>query len=168
MARVTTKIGDVFSAHVDDDNKRYFQLIAFDLTMLNSDVIRAFKARYPLDAEPDISEVVHDEVDFHTHVAVNLGVKMGQWDKVGNSAEIGPPFSLIFRDTLDYMRKVGQPPVVISSNWRVWHINDATMTEVGKLEGENRKAEIGLIVRPAGLIEMLKGNKYPPNYPEFE
>ena len=43
MARISTKIGDVFSVKVDENNKKYFQLVAFDLTQLNSNAIRAFK-----------------------------------------------------------------------------------------------------------------------------
>lgn len=43
MVRVVTKVGDVFSVKLDNEMKKYFQLIAFDLTQLNSDVIRAFK-----------------------------------------------------------------------------------------------------------------------------
>ena len=39
MVRVVTKIGDVFSVKLDNEVKKYFQLIAFDLTQLNSDVI---------------------------------------------------------------------------------------------------------------------------------
>ena len=39
MARVYTKIGDVFSVKIDENSKKYFQLIAYDLTQLNSDVI---------------------------------------------------------------------------------------------------------------------------------
>ena len=42
MARVYTKIGDVFCANLGD-YKKYFQLVAYDQTQLNSDVIRAFK-----------------------------------------------------------------------------------------------------------------------------
>jgi hypothetical protein len=44
--RISTKIGDVFSAKIDGNTKKYFQLIAFDLTQLNSDVIRGFKKVY--------------------------------------------------------------------------------------------------------------------------
>ena len=42
MVRVTTKIGDIFSVNINETEKKYFQLIAFDQTQLNSDVIRAF------------------------------------------------------------------------------------------------------------------------------
>ncbi|RYD87997.1 MAG: hypothetical protein EOP54_27945 [Sphingobacteriales bacterium] len=38
MKLVNTKIGDVFCVKIDDSTKKYFQLIAYDLTQLNSDV----------------------------------------------------------------------------------------------------------------------------------
>jgi hypothetical protein len=167
MARVVTKIGDVFSVKIDDDVKKYFQLVAFDLAQLNSDVIRAFKTSFPLDACPDLAEVVSDEVDFHVHCVTSLGVKMGLWEKLGK-AEVGDTSSILFKDTLDYGYKVGEERVRVSSNWRVWHINDECFTEVGRLEGENRRAEMGLVINPNGIVEMLRGNKVPLNYPGFE
>jgi len=41
--RLKTKIGDVFSVPINEEEKRYMQLIAFDLTQLNSDVVRILK-----------------------------------------------------------------------------------------------------------------------------
>jgi len=73
MARIRTKIGDVFSVPLDNINKKYFQYIANDLTQLNSDVIRAFVKRYPIDAVPDLLDVVRDDVDFHAHVRHKVG-----------------------------------------------------------------------------------------------
>ena len=52
MKRVRTKIGDMFSVKVSENEKKYFQLIAFDLTQLNSDVIRAFKKVYGIEEQP--------------------------------------------------------------------------------------------------------------------
>ena len=43
MIRSNTKLGDIFCVKIDENNKKYFQYIANDLTQLNSDVIRAFK-----------------------------------------------------------------------------------------------------------------------------
>ena len=76
MARISTKIGDVFSVKVDENNKKYFQLITFDLTQLNSDVIRAFKKAYPIDITPDLSEIVDGEIEFYAHCVTKWGMKM--------------------------------------------------------------------------------------------
>ena len=63
--RVVTKIGDIFSVKISEIEKKYFQLIAFDLTCLNSDVIRAFKKSYTVDEKPDLSKIITDEVQFY-------------------------------------------------------------------------------------------------------
>jgi hypothetical protein len=168
MARANTKIGDVFSVRIGNNSKKYFQLIAFDLTQLNSDVIRAFKKVYPFNANPDLSEIVKEEVEFYVHCVTKLGLKMNFWESVGNIYEIGSITDILFRDTNDYGSKIGEDPINISNKWYVWRIGDKNFNRVGKLEGENRKAYIGIVMNPLGIIELLKGNKYPVNYPEFE
>lgn len=168
MAKTNTKIGDVFSVKIDDNNKKYFQLIAFDLTQLNSDVIRAFTKVYPINTNPDLSEIVKDEVGFYAHCVTKIGLKMGYWESVGNTAEIGNTTDILFKGSEDYGTKVGEEPIKVSHKWYVWHINDKDFTRVGKLEGENKKAYTGIVMNPLGIIELLKGNKYPINYPEFE
>lgn len=67
MVKANTKVGDVFSVKLDDRSKKYIQYIANDLTQLNSDVIRAFKTGYPIEAKPDLSLVVKGEVEFYAH-----------------------------------------------------------------------------------------------------
>jgi hypothetical protein len=168
MARANTKIGDVFSVKLDDNSKKYFQLIAFDLTQLNSDVIRAFKTVYPINATPDLVEVVNGAVEFYAHCITKLGLKMNFWEYVGNITEIGTIKDILFRDTSNYGSKAGEKPIKVSNNWYVWHINDKDFTRVGKLEGENQKSYIGIVINPLGIIELLKGNKYPINYPGYE
>jgi len=167
MTRSNTKIGDVFSVRIDDGIKKYFQYIASDLTQLNSDVIRAFRKVYPINAKPSLPEIINGEVEFYAHCVTKLGLKMKLWESVGNSDEIGNTTQILFRDTNDYGSKVGKEPIKISQNWYVWRINDKDFTRVGKLEGENRKAYIGIVMNPLGILELLKGNKYPVNYPNY-
>jgi hypothetical protein len=168
MARANTKIGDVFSARIDDNNKKYFQYIISDQMQLNSDVIRAFKEVYPMNTNPDLSQVVNGEVDFYVHCVTKLGLKMHLWELVGNTTEIGSTAHILFKDTNDYGSKEGEEPVKVSRRWHIWHINDHNFTRVGSLKGENRKANMGLVINPLGIIELLKGNKYPVFYPDFE
>ena len=165
---MNTKIGDVFSVKVDNENKKYFQLVAFDLTQLNSDVIRAFRKAYPLNVNPDLSEIVNGEVEFYAHCVTKSGLKMNLWDKIGNTKEIGNTSQILFRGTSDSGSKIGEEPIKISQNWYVWHINDEDFIDVGKLEGENRKAEIGVVVNPYDIIDRMKTGKYKFFYPEFE
>ena len=168
MARVQTKIGDVFSVKIDENTKKYFQLIAFDLTQLNSDVIRAFKKQYAINENPTLTEIIQDEVDFYAHCVTKSGVKMDCWEKVGYIKEVGTLNHILFRDTNDYGCKEDEEPIKVSDKWYVWHINDKNFTRVGKLQGENRKSYIGIVINPLGIVELLRGNKYPPFYPDFE
>lgn len=167
MARVSTKIGDVFSVRIDKSSKKYFQLIAFDLTQLNSDVIRAFKDAYPIDTTPDLSEIVNGEIDFYAHCITRLGLKMNLWEKIGNNDEIGDTIHVLFRGTEDSGKLVDEEPIQISEKWYVWNINEK-FRDVGKLKDKNREAEIGVIVNPYDIVERIKTGKYNFFYPGFE
>ena len=121
-----------------------------------------------LDEKANLSEIVNGEVEFYAHCVTKWGVKMNLWEKVGNNKEIGALEHILFRDTNDYGCKVGEEPVKISSKWYVWHINDENFTRVGKLVGENRNAEIGVVVNPYDIVARIKTGKYNFIYPSFE
>jgi hypothetical protein len=159
--RANTKIGDVFSVTINNNSKKYFQYIVSDLTQLNSDVIRAFKSVYTNEANPDLYEVISGEVEFYAHCITRLGLKMRFWEKVGNITEVGNFQKILFRSSAD------NPRTKISHNWWVWKINEE-QKEVGKLEGENRKAEIGSIIPPDSIVYRMQAGKYDFVYPEFE
>lgn len=167
MARVIIKIGDIFSVKIGENNKKFFQLIAYDSTQLNSDVIRAFKKIYAISDHPDMQEIVNDEVEFYAHCFTKLGVKLGYWEKVGKSASIGQTKHILFRDTNDYGHKLGEEPVKISHKWYIWRINE-NFHRVGELKGENKKAEIGVVVSPPNIIDRMKTGTYKFVYPGFE
>ncbi|CAM4172480.1 hypothetical protein F901_02603 [Acinetobacter dispersus] len=161
MARANTKIGDIFSVKLDENRKKYFQLIAFDLTQLNSDVIRAFNKVYSPNDNPDLLELVSGEVEFHAHCVTKFGLKLGFWAKVGNIAELGS-IDVLFRSCGDRSQKVK-----VSQDWWVWKVNEE-QRQVGKLEGENRKAEIGSVIPPDSIVHRIKTGTYDFVYPEFE
>ncbi|WP_312788857.1 hypothetical protein [Sphingobacterium sp.] len=166
--RVATKIGDIFSVKMENNKIKYFQLIAFDQTQLNSDVIRAFKKQYTIDHKPDLPEIINDEVDFYAHCITKLGVKMNLWEKVGSISEVGEINNILFRGSNDSGVKVGGDTIKVSHRWYIWHINDKDFTRVGKLVGENRKAELGVVVNPYDVIDRLKTGTYNFFYPDFE
>jgi len=167
MARIITKVGDVFCVKLTESTKKYFQLIAFDLTQLNSDVIRAFKKEYPIETNTELLDVIKDEVEFYTHCNTNLGIKLNLWEKVGCIEEIGKTADIIFRGSSDSGSKPGEQ-IKLSSNWYIWRIGDGDFTKVGKLVGENRKAEIGIIVNPYDVVERLSTGKFSFFYPDYE
>jgi hypothetical protein len=155
MARINTKVGDIFSVKVDNNSKKYMQYIVSDLTQLNSDVIRAFKKEYPIDANPDMSGIVKGEIQFYAHCVTKWGIKLGYWEKVGNVADVGKIDHILFRSSEDR----GNPEVKISYNWWVWKINQE-QKRVGKLTGENQKAEIGSVIPPDSIVHRMRTGEY--------
>ena len=143
-----TKIGDVFCAKIDDNHKKYLQYIVSDLTQLNSDVIRAFKKVYPINVNPDLSEIVNGDVDFYAHCVTKAGIKRGLWDTVGNIQDIGSIEHIIFKDKEDFKR------LDIQNDWRVWRINEE-YEHVGELKGQNKKAYLGLVFQPNDIVHKL-------------
>lgn len=166
--RIVTKIGDVFSVKIDEKTRKFFQLIAYDLTQLNSDVIRAFKRTYSYDEMPKMSEIVKGEVAFYAHCVTRAGIKFGYWEKVGRCDFSDTVDHIIFRDTEDYATMPGEHPITVSNNWYIWRIGDADFTDVGRLVGENRMAEIGLVFEPQSIVHRIRTGSYPWDYPDFE
>ena len=169
IKRIRTKIGDVFCVKVSESEKRYFRLIAYDLTQLNSDVIRVFKKAYDMESNPLLSDVINDDIDFYAHCVTKFGLKFSLWDKVGYITDVGDISRILFKGTVDYgINKPGDEPIKVSHNWYVWHINDDVFTDVGELKGEYRKADIGLVVNPYDIVDRIKTGKYQFAYPDFE
>jgi hypothetical protein len=161
MARIIIKKGDVFSAVLNDTQKKYFQYVGLDLTQLNSEVTRVFKKSYLIDEQPALEDVIKDEIDFYAHVVVKLGIKLQLWEKAGNIPDVGK-VNVLFRASDDY----GNPLVKVSDNWRIWKINQSFI-KVGKLKGDHQKAEIGVVVTPGDILQRMRRGKYDFVYPEF-
>lgn len=163
MSRLYIKIGDIFSVKIDTDKKKYMQFVASDLTQLNSDVIRAFKKTYLIHSNPDLSEIVKDEIEFYAHCVIKWGVNLGFWEKVGNNPDVGNIDQILFRDSTDY----GNPQITVSQNWWIWKVNEE-QKQIGKLEGENRKAEIGIVFDSESIVHRMKTGNYNGSYPGYE
>lgn len=153
--RVVTKVGDVFCANIDGKYKRYLQYIVSDLEQLNSDVIRVFKEKYPIDAEPKLDEVVKGEVDFYAHCVVSGGVKRGLWEKVGKCADVGDVEHIIFRCKGimidgDFKDDYG---------WRVWYVNQP-MVEYHSLRDEHKQSFLGSVFLPESILYKMKNGLY--------
>jgi hypothetical protein len=153
MERIVTKIGDLFSVELDETGVKFFQYITNDLTQLNSSVIRVFKTVYQKKEAPDWNEVVKGEVEFFTHTILRVGIKLEHWKKVGKSSDVGI-CSIFFRDSDD----MGNSKITFSENWYVWKINQP-MIRVGKLEGEYRKAELGLIFSSKNVVARIRNGE---------
>jgi hypothetical protein len=116
---------------------------------------------YDISDTLDTNEIVGSEVDFYAHVFLRNGTKLGYWKRVAHCPKIGTT-DLVFRDSWDY----GNPEVRNSHNWHVWKIN-SPFIEVGRLEGENRKAEIGVVVTPSDIVDRMRSGRYNLVYPEY-
>ncbi|MBU0474660.1 MAG: hypothetical protein KKF62_10910 [Bacteroidetes bacterium] len=161
MARVYTKIGDIFSAEIDDTSKKYLQYVARDLTQLNSDVIRVFEEIYPIDFTPDLSNVIKGKVEFYAHCVIKWGVKQKYWEKVGSNSEIGK-VEILFKSSGDE----GNPDIKVSHDWWIWKINEE-QKRVGKLLGNNQKAEIGSVITADSIIHRMRTGEYDFVYPSY-
>jgi len=161
--RIQVRIGDVFEITLENKFKGYFQFIMLDKSQLNSDIIRVFKEKYPIDYNPNISDIIKGEVSFYAHVPTMLGYKQGLWDKVGKAklevdAEIPN-----FRNTNDVM----DPNIKKSENWHVWKANEEFVS-VGRLNTEQRKYDIGIIVTPQDIQYKMNNGHYGFRYPDFK
>lgn len=168
MKRVIIKKGDIFVVKIDDKSKRYFQYITNDLKQLNSDVIRCFKKIYTLEESPNLKEIVKDEIFFYAHCVTKWGVKLGYWEKVGNIDDVGAFEHILFRGTNDYGTIRGDELKKVSHNWYVWRIGELKSTYLGKLEGEYRNAEIGIVMDSESIVHRIKTGYYDGFYPGFE
>ncbi len=166
--RLKTKIGDIFSIPISETEKKYMQLIVFDLLQLNSDVVRIFKKKYILEENPELESVIKDDILTYVHCSTDFGLKLNLWKKEGESIEVGNPYNIIFKTADDYGRKEGDEAIKTSHNWHIWKIGDEKFTKVERLKEEFRNAYVGLVINPLGIVEIAKGNKYPLNYPDFE
>lgn len=149
---------------LESGRKKYFQYVANDLTQLNSDVIRCFEVDFDPTEEVDFERLIDCPVQFYAHCVIKLGLKMGLWRKVDSVEDVGST-DILFRGTQDYGRKIGEPPIRISGNWHIWRTNEE-FQHVGRLNEEGKKAFIGLVFNPLGIIELMNERQYPVNYPD--
>ncbi len=163
--RIVIKIGNIFCAEICGKYKSYFQYIANDMTQLNSSVIRVFKRRYPLDANPKMEDVVSDEVCFYAHAVLRWGIELGIWSKVGKSMNIGQDEleKVWFGQAMDtYWDKeawnwISCPP---SENLKIWHINQKSIW-IGLIkENEHYYVEYGAVVPAISIVERFQYGHY--------
>lgn len=163
MNKINTKIGDVFVVKINKNEKKYFQLIAFDLTQLNSDVIRVFKEIYKLDDQPSLFEITEGAVDFYSHCVTKWGIKSANWEFVGNINNLGNTENILFRDSSDY----GNPDIKVSNNWWIWRIGKKQVN-IGKLTREFQSADIGIVFDAESIVHRMKTGEYDGVYPDYE
>ena len=144
--------------------KRYFQLVALDMTNLNSDVIAVFQPvdlPNTLSPEERIQQILQTKVEFFTHTMVPLGVKQGVWSKIGTATPVS------FKDALfkDIFYKDGLLPDVEPyeadhyHSWVIWHVG-GEQRKIGAKVERYPQAELGHVYPPEDIIHRVVHGKY--------
>lgn len=160
------QIGDVFSTQINDFEKKYFQYISKDINQLNSDVIKVFDNKYLIIEKPDYENLLNCKIGFFAHTFLTIGIKNGLFKKEGNMPVIDRIDKIIFRSTSDYGTRIGEVPILKTNNWKFWNLEDNEINKFRMLKVDDfNSTYIGIVFNPSGILELLKGNKYPINYP---
>lgn len=174
--RIVTKIGDVFCVVIDNSYKCYFQYIANDMAMLNSSVIRVFKTHYPLDVNPLIENIVKDEIDFHAHTILRIGITDNIWEKVGNIKDLS---YIDFDKIIFCVTELLGTPIFNTNktgilknpleNWRVWKINGNSVNfEVLPPELLYEVEIEGNVLPYSCIIDKIKYGYYKNSVPAYD
>lgn len=157
------KIGDVYEVKFDGE-LGYFQYICFDESELSAHVIRVFKNKFP--SRPEIEQIVSSEVDFYARIWIQIGEdkRIGAWEKIGNSNDIGSTEHILFRTPTDALYPADTEVI---HDWKVWKVNREP-ERVGELKGENTNAEPGSVKPYIEIINRMKHGKYLYKSPNFE
>lgn len=163
--RIVIKVGNIFCAEVEGKYKFYFQFLCRDLTCLNSPVIRVFKRRYPLDANPTMDEIVNGEVCFYAHVVIRWGCQSDIWYKVGTSKELGLDrlneiwFGLAQEISINEKTKSIEHHDPAENLW-IWHVNQ-DFIKIGHIKkGEELYVEAGDVYPPSSIIKRFMYGHY--------
>ena len=161
VRRMSKNIGSIYCIDLDNEYVRYFWYVGIDNTQLNSAIIVVFRSNYSKSEPVDLDEIISDEIDFYCHTFVLVGKRLGFWKKVG-FRKVTRSFYMLFRDTNDY----GDPKIQTSDQWYIWKPN-GPFQMVGRLTGENTKAEIGVVVPADSVVARIKTGSYDFVYPSY-
>ena len=153
IKRVSCRKGDLFEVRFKSCY-RYFQLVDYDLTELNSDVIAVFEGSYS--KAQVLSEILARKIDFFTHTTVRAGVPQF-WRKVGTAQPIDSS-SAIFKG-VDGEKDDRQPSEGKSGHWQIRRIGK-DWRYVGKEDKVPLNAELGLIFNPEAIYKKITVGKY--------
>lgn len=151
--RVVCKKGDVFTVKTNE-RYRYFQLVDYDITQLNSDVIAVFEGSYP---EPiSQEEVVSKPVEFFAHTVVRMGISK-YWEKAGSAPPVDSSQAIFKdvsgdRDDSDHMDG-------ISRHWQVWGIGEG-WKYVGNEKKTPKNAVLGIVWDPESIYRKITQGRY--------
>ncbi len=140
--------------------KRYFQLVASDKTVRNSDVIAVFNFRAEVNDKPLINDILNSGVEFFMHTTVDAGVTESLWYKIGK-AEVVDYSKALFKDIYHENAEPKVEPYEVDSYpyWVVWHAN-GERTQIGADVDIYPEAELGLVHSPDEVVYRIEVGKY--------
>lgn len=155
-------VGSIFRVHAQAKRVRYFWCVGIDRTQLNSALIVVFRRLHEATVRPNLEEIIADDTDFYCHVFLSAGTRQGLWHKAG-FRRVDRVLPMLFRDSADY----GDPSVRVSEQWYVWKPNEP-FRKVGRLTGDLRHAEIGVVVARDRVVERIRTGLYGFQYPAYD
>lgn len=128
-------------------------------------VIRVFKRRYPLDANPKMEDVVNDEVCFYAHSMLRWGVDLGVWNKVGTSKELGldglqTVWFGFAQDTYWDNEIRNLIPCHPSENLLIWQVNQKPIRICRLKEDQHYYIEYGAVMPAICIVERFQYGHY--------
>lgn len=154
--RTYVRLGDVYCVECDK-YKRYFQYFAKDETNMKSPVIRVFEKKYGLEENPNVEEIVKDDVDFYAHTYfISVGVENNYWYKYSKSKNLGSQEDIVFKMYFYPSPKYA----TISHEWYIWKLNQKRIF-IGDLPRKYRKCTVGYIYSALTIYGKIKTGKWP-------
>ena len=165
--RVIINKGDIFCVEIEGKYKSYFQFLDKDVNLLNSNVIRVFKTRYPLDYEPILDEIVQDDVLFYTHTFIRIGLDYNAWYKIGRLKQ-EEPYNLTNVKFGTYCetklkRENGILEFISVSpleNWTTWYVNGEYECDVDLMTKDIEILELGGVMPYSHVLYRIEYGYY--------
>ncbi len=159
--RTVTRIGDIFCAEIDNEYKCYFQYVGKDSEQLGGALIRVFRKRYPLDANPDMMEIINGEIGFHTITFIQVGTKLGAWYKVGKAPILYQEYltDIIFGDPRNMISPDGTLETYYVDPFEHWFVRtfNTPFKDIGRLPNSLKECIEWDGVHPySAIIERMK------------
>lgn len=166
MKKTVVRISNVFCVEIDGRYKCYFQYVCRDRVMLNGQVIKVFKTRYPMDYEPVLDDIVRDEVAFYAHTIIRAGLYYNAWYKVGQSAPIvsDDHEKVVWGIANDIVVGIGLIHNIYidpMENWILWYTNQNRF-QIGGVFPESYcdKVEYGALIAFVDIVNRIKLGYY--------
>lgn len=146
--------------------KCYFQYVCSDRFQLDSQIIKVFKSRYPMDYEPVLEEIVHGEVAFYAHTFIRAGLNFNAWYKVGQSSSVvSQDFVKVIWGTASRFKmtfnEIDCTILNPMENWILWYANDRRIQVGGILPDCYRNVvELGSVMPFIEIVNRIRLGYY--------